>query len=585
MSNEVHISFTPQEVDVNINGQSANFEINRSERIPAPGPGVPPGGTPGQIIKKASDEDYDTEWVDCPSIAPGTHESGTAVIGGVLNENGASGNYSLAFGRGNTATKGGSLAFGRNNSATGSYSAAVGYGNTALASSAHAEGDSTTASGQMAHSEGQGTTASGQDSHAEGYFTTASGELAHSEGRETTASGRSSHTEGQYTIATHRSQHAFGEYNEADPSVDGPTVKGNYIEIVGNGTADNARSNARTLDWSGNEVLAGKLTVGAEPTNDMDVSTKKYVDDQRIAGGEKGQLLGKKSATDYDTEWTAPYIPYGSVDGTSTSTAFTATLPGITKYFHGLHICLKNGVVTSASGFTININGLGAKPVYNNMAAASAETTIFNVNYTLEFIYDENRVNGGCWVCYRGYNSDTNTIGYQIRTNNTILKTSDTCRYYKIFFTSADGHKWVPASADQTNNATSARAVNQRPIDPFGRIVYTSATTKYSADGDVAATSIWQQYNLTLGYSFNRTGAALTLTSKAPVYVKCAPQTDGSAIMDSATPIVQSLPSTNDGKIYIFLGVATSATQVELALQHPVYWYNGTGIRIWTGGA
>jgi hypothetical protein len=49
--------------------------------------------------------------------------------------------------------------------------------------------------------------------------------------------------------------------------------------IIGNGTADNARSNAATLDWDGNLEVAGKMTVGAAPTADMDVATKKYVDD------------------------------------------------------------------------------------------------------------------------------------------------------------------------------------------------------------------------------------------------------------------------------------------------------------------
>ena len=78
-------------------------------------------------------------------------------------------------------------------------------------------------------------------------------------------------------------------------------------------------------------------------------------------------------------------IGYGVVDSTSTSTVFTATIEGVTSYYDGLAIMLKNGVVTSASGFTININGLGAKPVYQNMAAASAETTIFNINYTMLF--------------------------------------------------------------------------------------------------------------------------------------------------------------------------------------------------------
>lgn len=275
-------------------------------------------------------------------------------------------------------------------------------------------------------------------------------------------------------------------------------------------------------------------------------------------------------------------IPFGICDTTSTATAFTATVPGITSLYNGVTMMLQNNVVTSASGFTININGLGAKPVYNNMAAATRDTTIFNVAYTMLFVYDEERVEGGCWICYRGYDANTNTVGYQLRTNSTVMNVSDTARYYKIYFTSADGTKWVPASVNSTNNATSARTVNQRPINPFGRIVYTSASTSYAAGANLAATTLWDQYILTLGYSFNRTGAALTLTTEKPVYIKCAPQTDGSAIIDATTPYVQALPSSDDGKIYIFLGVATSATTIELFVHHPVYYYKNNAIRLWT---
>lgn len=286
-------------------------------------------------------------------------------------------------------------------------------------------------------------------------------------------------------------------------------------------------------------------------------------------------------------------IPYGEVDSTSTDTVFTATVAGITELKDGTVVLLKNGVVTSTTNFTININGLGAKPVYNNMAtgndttptAPTRETTIFNINYTMLFIYSTTLVDGGAWICYRGYDANTNTIGYQLRTNNTVKKVSDTARYYKIYFTSADGTLWVPASVNSTNNTTSKRDVNQRPIDPFGRIVYTSANSNYTSGSNLAATTIWDQYNISLGYSFNRTGAALTLTTQKPVYIKCAPQSNGSAIMDATTPYVQDLPSSNDGKIYIFLGVATSATQIELYPVHPVYWYDGTGIRLWTGAS
>ncbi len=44
--------------------------------------------------------------------------------------------------------------------------------------------------------------------------------------------------------------------------------------------------------------------------------------------------------------------------------------------------------------------------------------------------------------------------------------------------------------------------------------------------------------------------------------------------------IVQILPTTNDGYIYIYLGIAYSTTAMELRFYHPVYYHDGTGIRI-----
>ena len=288
-------------------------------------------------------------------------------------------------------------------------------------------------------------------------------------------------------------------------------------------------------------------------------------------------------------------IPYGEVDATSTATAFTATVPGIMELTDGTTIMLRNGQITSASGFTLNINGLGAKPCYNSQAtgndranpptAATRDTTIFNVAYTMLFVYSTTIVDGGGWICYRGYNSDTNTVGYLLRNNNGALTVTDTARYYKLYFTSADNSQWVPASVNSTNNATAKRDVNQRPINPFGRIVYTSANTNYTAGSTLAVGTAWSQYALVLGYSFNRTGVALTLTSKKPVYVKCAPQSDGSAIMDATTPIVQALPTTDDGKIYIYLGIAYDATHIELYEEHPVYYHKDGAIRLWNNTA
>lgn len=154
----------------------------------------------------------------------------------------------------------------QSNSATGAFSHAEGggigseygqiryYRTTASGMGSHAEGAETAASGTYSHAEGNATTASGFFSHAEGGGAKANGRGSHAEGHYTKASGDYSHAEGMYTEAASEAQHVLGKYNIVE--------SGNaYAEIVGNGTSTNP-SNARTLDWNGNEVLQGSLTLG-----------------------------------------------------------------------------------------------------------------------------------------------------------------------------------------------------------------------------------------------------------------------------------------------------------------------------------
>ena len=196
-----------------------------------------------------------------PAIKAGQGENSN--IEGDLVGNSSAGRYSHTEGQGVTASGENSHAEGYNTTASGDYgSHAEGYGAIANDGAAHAEGNSTTASGVASHAEGSGTIASADYSHAEGRYTTASGDASHAEGNGTTASGVNSHAEGRRTIAKNKNQHVFGEYNIADPSKALSDARGTYVEIVGKGVDDTARSNARTLDWSGNETLAGNLTIG-----------------------------------------------------------------------------------------------------------------------------------------------------------------------------------------------------------------------------------------------------------------------------------------------------------------------------------
>ena len=109
-------------------------------------------------------------------------------------------------------------------------------------------------------------------------------------------------------------------------------------------------------------------------------------------------------------------IPFGQVDSTSTDTTYTAQIEGITSLYDGVCVYLKNGVITSnKNGFTLNINGLGAKPVYDTLAAATRSGTVFNVDYTMLFVYNSSRVSGGCWDIFYGYNSDTTNLEEALR--------------------------------------------------------------------------------------------------------------------------------------------------------------------------
>ncbi len=310
----------------------------------------------------------------------------------------------------------------------------------------------------------------------------------------------------------------------------------------------------------------------------MTVAYDKMIDLDRLSAfKDKCDAEYAKSGSKPDT---SKGILFAQVDSTSTSTAYTAQVSGVTSYYDGLTIMLKNGVVTSESGFTLNVNNLGAKPFYTNMAAVTLDTTIFNVNYTMLIVYDSTRGDAGGWICYRGYDSNTNTIGYQLRANSGTRPAADKGYRYRLWFSSVDGQSWVPANTSTSTNATASRTPNTRAIDPFGPIIYYSTNGTTNAAANLTASACWSQYTLSLGYSFNTTGAALAMTIGAPVYVKCTPVAAGGATMDG---YVQALPSTADGKVYIYLGIAYSATNIELWLPHPVYWHDGTGIRLWTG--
>ena len=118
----------------------------------------------------------------------------------------------------------------------------------------------------------------GDYSFAEGCNNEASGNYSHAEGFETTASSDYSHAEGMGTKAASFNQHVQGTYNIVDAA---------YADIIGNGAGDAYRSNAATVDWSGNTWYAGDVYVGSTSGTNKDEGSKKlateeYVDSKQV---------------------------------------------------------------------------------------------------------------------------------------------------------------------------------------------------------------------------------------------------------------------------------------------------------------
>lgn len=190
-----------------------------------------------------------------------------------------------------------SFSMGTNTKAIASHSHAEGEDCLAADMYTHAEGLRAIATGFASHTEGLETTASGSYSHAEGSDTISSNTGSHSEGWHTAARGSGSHAEGigcevllmandahaqnYYTIAAKAASTVLGTFNEIDeyegtihPS--GFERYGKYAIILGNGSDENTRSNALTVDWNGNVDITGSYkingnalsasNVGAVPT-------------------------------------------------------------------------------------------------------------------------------------------------------------------------------------------------------------------------------------------------------------------------------------------------------------------------------
>jgi hypothetical protein len=251
-----------------------------------------------------------------------SHAEGTQTLAFGYSSH-AEGYQTKAFGENSHAEGNGSKAKGKgshaegSSSAVGDYSHAEGMYTSAMALYSHTEGQETIAEGYASHTEGlwTETAETAEASHVEGYYSKTKGQYSHAEGNHANANGDSSHAEGMYTTASSEAQHVQGKYNIEDKS-------NTYSHIVGNGTSSSARSNAHTLDWSGNAWYSGNVRVGGTSYADASIlATTVYVDEKLVVATENDILamLAELDLSNVPTDYRVHETVYMSDSTTGTT--------------------------------------------------------------------------------------------------------------------------------------------------------------------------------------------------------------------------------------------------------------------------
>ena len=225
------------------------------------------------------------------------------------NSSSVTGANSTAEGQVTTASGEASHAEGRITSASGNYAHAEGYSTLASGENSHAEGSTTKATNMCTHAEGLQTNAYGTASHSEGAYTIANNDFSHAEGYSTLAMGNYSHTEGQGTRADAQHSHVQGRYNVLDTNKE-------FLHIVGNGSAEELRSNAHTIKENGEAWFQGEVYVGSTNGVNKDSGSVKLAKTNEVL------MLSTSSPVQAKNIWTGTEAQYKALSSRDAATIY-----------------------------------------------------------------------------------------------------------------------------------------------------------------------------------------------------------------------------------------------------------------------
>lgn len=284
---------------------------------------------------------------------------------------------------------------------------------------------------------------------------------------------------------------------------------------------------------------------------------------------------------------------------TDTRGHWTGTIPGVTELYDGLviHVRFTTAYYGNGEGYnTLDINNLGPKLIWYRYGSiltshwgSNAEVTLtyrttagsYKVSKTTGELTNGTTYTDG-WVADYAYYSDTNWLATAYYFRFKVHESGYLGRYMLVMKCPNGTITGLSTNTTTNGNTLTNKSMFTGPL-LIDNVFYYRTTTAFAANAVLTSSTdnqMCENYGaIDARYTFN---CGTTLTANKPFFIVGSIGNDGYFHLDVTQPWALEYPTTEDNKIYIYVGYTYSTYQIWLDVNNPAYIYKNGKLQLYS---
>ncbi len=275
------------------------------------------------------------------------------------------------------------------------------------------------------------------------------------------------------------------------------------------------------------------------------------------------------SSADFPNPDLSGLIPkaYGVSTSSASTTSKVVTIENYTPVAGDIIAIKFTYGSTTTQNWHLMINGVWYYNIWVGGSTVTADYLLFSANAVVLFYYDGTKMS----VVNPTYSNSYKWISL----NENIERPVETIYGYKLAW--KDGNNRFRPIIKTTGTTGNNKYPNTAGFLLGGKMVINPTGTTYGTSSDMGKDI---KYIGTVGATYNFNSA---LTAWLPLYWKGKVKSDGLFYFNQADGYTgwytQTLPTSEDGFVYVYVGNVRSTYAIGLSLEHPAYWFKNGAIR------